>query len=399
MTRFLFVFPPLVGHIGPALGVAEALSARGHDVAWVTHEAVIGDVLSDATVYPAGEEFLEYMVEYLPERDQLKGLPAVKFLWEKVLVPMALHTVGPVRTAVDEFGPDVIVADQQAFAGAVVAVERGLPWAGSACGTAELQDPALVMPKVAAWFDRQIEHLLTELGHTGLIGTGFDPRFSPQLLLQYSTLELVGTVTRDVPGVAFVGPSLPRWAEETPFPWDWLDIHPRNVLVTMGTVSENVSDRFVGRVLEAVDGQSYGVILVAPPGKFTDVPANVLKVDFVPQLSLLPHLDAIVFHGGHNTLVGALSHGVPVVCAPIRDDEPILADQVSRAGAGIRVNHNRGRAEDIAAALAAVLEEPSYREAAARIQDSFAKAGGPPLAAELLEGLVGHPTPFAKHLT
>src|SRR4051794_2960099 len=222
-SRFLFVFPPFVGHVGPALGVAEALAERGHEVAWVTHEAVVGSVLKDATVYPAGDDFLDYIVEHLPERDRLKGLSGVRFLWEKVLVPLALAMVDPVRAAIDDFGPDVIVADQQAFAGPIVATERGLPWASSACGTAELMDPALVMPKVAAWFDRQIEGLLTELGRDDLIKAGFDPRFSPQLLLQYSTLELVGAVTRDVPSVAFVGPSLPRWAEDTPFPWEWLD--------------------------------------------------------------------------------------------------------------------------------------------------------------------------------
>src|SRR5690606_12457636 len=153
VSRFLFVFPPFVGHVGPALGVAEVLAERGHEVAWVAHEAAVGGVLRDAHVYPAGDEFFDHIAEHLPERDRLKGLSAVRFLWEKVLVPLARTMVGPVRSAVDDFGPDVVLADQQAFAGAIVAVERGLPWGSSAGGTAELMDPALVAAPAVAVLD------------------------------------------------------------------------------------------------------------------------------------------------------------------------------------------------------------------------------------------------------
>jgi zeaxanthin glucosyltransferase len=191
--------------------------------------------------------------------------------------------------------------------------------------------------------------------------------------------------------VAFVGPSLPRWAEDTPFPWDWLDGHDRHVLVSMGTLSQTSSIRFMGTVLEAVAGKPYGVIVVGDPGLLPEIPENVLVVPFVPQLSLMPRIDAVVSHGGHNTTVGALSQGVPLVCAPIRDDQPILADQLARSGAGLRINFNRCKAPDVAAAIDALLDDPSYREAARRIGDSFAKAGGTPYAAELLEALVGHP--------
>jgi MGT family glycosyltransferase len=390
MSRILFVFPPFVGHANPAVGVADALEERGHEVAWVAHRDVIGSMFrDDAVVYPAGDDFLTYVLDHLPERESLKGLAAVRFLWERVLVPLALSMVDPVRAAVDDFGPDVIVCDQQAFAGALVAVERGLPWAVSACGTAELMDPVTLMPKVAAWFDGQIEGLCTTLGVPELVADGFDPRYSPHLVLQYSTRELVGEITRDVDSLAFVGPSLPRWAETAPFPWEWLDRYERKVLVSMGTLSHGTTVRFLGALLEGVTGQPYGVILVGEEGLLPAVPDNVLLMPFVPQLTLMPHLDAVVTHGGHNTVVGTLIQGVPLVCAPIRDDQPIISGQVAGSGAGIRLNFNRARAAEIAAAITAVLDEPSYREAARRVADSFATAGGAPKAAELVEGLVG----------
>ena len=45
-----------------------------------------------------------------------------------------------------------------------------------------------------------------------------------------------------------------------------------------------------------------------------------------------------VTHGGHNTVCEALAHGLPLVVAPIRDDQPTVAAQVVQAGAGVRTD-------------------------------------------------------------
>ena len=34
MSRYLFVVPPMVGHVNPSIAVGRELLARGHDVAW-----------------------------------------------------------------------------------------------------------------------------------------------------------------------------------------------------------------------------------------------------------------------------------------------------------------------------------------------------------------------------
>jgi MGT family glycosyltransferase len=108
---------------------------------------------------------------------------------------------------------------------------------------------------------------------------------------------------------------------------------------------------------------------------------------FVPQLDLLTHLDAVVSHAGHNTVCEALAHGVPLVVAPIRDDQPAIARQVTDAGAGVRVRFGRVSAAELRDAITTVLDDPSYRAAARRIQTSFTTAGGAPAAADYLEKL------------
>jgi UDP:flavonoid glycosyltransferase YjiC (YdhE family) len=113
----------------------------------------------------------------------------------------------------------------------------------------------------------------------------------------------------------------------------------------------------------------------------------VLVRSYVPQLDLLPHLSAVVCHGGHNTICEALAYGLPVVVAPIRHDGPVNADQVVNARAGIRTRFARLTAAELSGAVLRVLDDPGFRAGALRIRDSFRAAGGARAAADRLEEL------------
>ena len=73
-------------------------------------------------------------------------------------------------------------------------------------------------------------------------------------------------------------------------------------------------------------------------------------------------------------------HGVPLVVAPIRLGELAVAEQVTRAGAGITVSFAEATPAQLAAAVTAVLDEPGYRAQARRIGAEFAggRAGQAP---------------------
>jgi UDP:flavonoid glycosyltransferase YjiC (YdhE family) len=83
-----------------------------------------------------------------------------------------------------------------------------------------------------------------------------------------------------------------------------------------------------------------------------------------------------------------LAHGLPLVLAPIRDDQPVVADQVVRAGAGVRVRFGRVGPGELRAAVRQVLDEPLFRAAAGDIRRSFEAAGGASAAATQLEALL-----------
>ena len=393
MSRLLFVVPPLTGHTNPTIGVASALEARGHEVAWTGYAGALEPLLpAGATLIPVGDDPAADDPALVAARARavgLRGAEALQFLWEDFLLPLGRAMVPGILAATDRFQPDVLVVDQQAIAGAVVAVRRGVPWATSATTSAELVDPFALLPKVGTWVSSSLSSFAAS---SGLAGFGGDLRFSPQLVLAFSTADLAGPGRTFPSHYRFVGPSLvPRPSSaSTPFPWEWLDPARRHVLVSLGTINAPAGRRFLGEAAAALGSLSDTVqgVVVGPPD-LGPVPANVVVRDFVPQLELLDRVDAVVSHGGHNTVCEALAHGIPLVVAPIRDDQPIVAQQVTDAGAARRVKFGRVRAAELAAAIRAVLDDPVYREAASRLRSSFQVAGGPAAAAGELEALVG----------
>lgn len=394
MARFLMVTPPFPGHVLPLAGVARELERRGHDVAWVAHESRVGSHIgSGATIFPAGDEFLAHRDAH-PEHEILRGREATDFYWDHVVIPMAVAMRGPLHAAVDAFGPDVIVSDQQSVAGAIVARERGLPWVTSASSsltfTPHWQQVPMLADMLAEWTLRHTRRMYEILGIPEMIEDDLDATSSPFLTLLYATPEFLGQLGGQEE-LAFVGPIIDHRRPTVEFPWEWLDRHDTNVLVTLGTQAQGLAERLMRVIVDAVAGQPYGVVVVPPTAEEVEPADNILVRRFVPQLDLLPRMDAVLCHAGHNTTVESLVHGVPLVCTPIRHDQPAIAGLVARAGAGMRLKTTRAKPPDVAAAIDTVLHDPSYRAAAGRIAESFRTAGGARAAADRIEVLAREP--------
>ncbi|RFU40526.1 glycosyltransferase [Actinomadura logoneensis] len=391
--RFLFAVPPLTGHVNPTVAVAAELTARGHRVAWTGQRDVLEPLLpAGARVYPAEDAAFTAKLEAARRIwMSLRGPAALKFLWEEFIVPLGHAMLPGVERAVDRFHPDVVVADQQVLAAPVVARRRGVPWATSATTSSEFTRPLAGMPLVEEWVRDQIGDFQADHGIEDVI----DLRFSDHLTLVFSTGALVGDVSFFPDHIAFVGPALGGRPGREEFPFDWLDPAGEDtrpgIMVSLGTVSGPAGERFFRVAAETVAEMDVQAVFVMPSGASEcggfAVPDNVLIRESVPQLALLPRLSAVVTHGGHNTVCEALAHALPLVVAPIRDDQPAIARQVEAAGAGRIVRFARISTDELRAALTGVLTEPAYREAAARIRDSFAAAGGAARAADLLEKL------------
>jgi MGT family glycosyltransferase len=391
--RFLFVVPPLTGHVNPTVSVARALASRGHEVAWAAHPGTVRPLLpAGARIFAMPEAAPAGMVESVVDRARaVRGAAALKLLWEDFLIPLARSMLPAVEVAATEFSPTVMVVDQQAVAGGLVARRRNLPWATFATTSAGVIDPLAGLPQVKQWFRELVANLERDAG----LPPADHAEISPHLVVAFTTDAMVGSSDKFPAHYRFVGPSISDRPETAEFPWDALRDGPR-VLVSMGTVNAQASGRFYQTAIEALRDEPMQVILAAPPELVGEFPGNVIVRRYVPQLALLPKVHAVVCHGGHNTTCEALANGLPLVIAPIKDDQPIVADQVVAAGAGLRVKFGRVQAAELRGAVRRVLDEPSFRDAAARVRASFAAAGGAAAAARELENLAGSPPSAAE---
>ncbi|MFD5559819.1 glycosyltransferase [Kitasatospora griseola] len=375
--------PPLAGHVNPAAGIANELVARGHEVAWTGTETMLRPLLGpDARIFGTGNRMFRPMGGH--------GLASLRSLWEGFVVPYARFTLKPLDAVVREFRPDALLVDQHTPAGALVAHRHGLPWATLAPGAMELGRPYRHLPQVEAW----TAGLLAGLWERAQLPAEefADPRLSPHLVLATTGRALLGDLPT-LPQLALVGPVLTERPADPAFPWERLEPGRRTVLVTMGTMSDAVGADFLHRTVEALAlvGGDVRAVIAAPRGALpAALPDSVTVVDRAPILELLSRgrLDAVLCHGGMNTVVESLAHGVPVLAAPIRNDQPFVAQRVVEAGAGLRVPFARVSPPVIAERLRRVLDEPSHRTAAELIGRQLLSGGGASTAADRMEALV-----------
>lgn len=381
MSRVLIVVPPLAGHVNPTAALGRALAERGHEVAWSGSQMHLRPLLGDgATVFPTGSKLL---------RDQGgQGLAAVRSLWQGFVVPYARFSAKAVDGAVRSFEPDVMLVDQHTPAGAIAAHRHSVRWASLASSSMESGRPLRELPKVEAWITDHLKVLwqagkLPEAEFT-------DPRFSRALILALTSRALVGASTHP-PQTVFTGPLLGGRPAGPVFPWERLDPSRAHVLVSMGTLAADVSEHFherAARALRLIGDRVQGIIS-GPAELAESYPEGTIVLPRVPILEVMDRgaIDAVLCHSGQNTVCESLAHGVPLVVAPIRHDQPVVAAQVATAGAGIRVSFRRAGAPILSRALADVLGDGSFRAAAEKIRARFALDGGVDTAVTALEAL------------
>jgi zeaxanthin glucosyltransferase len=383
VARFLFVVVPLVAHVWPAVAIGDALAAAGHDVAWCGPESDLRPLVGpDVTIYPTGKR------SFRPPAHM--GLAGVRELWDEYVMPLNRFIQGPVERAVSDYQPDVVLADQYALVGALAAYRRGVRWATLCTGVLELTPPA--DPGLQEWIRSKLARAWQTAGLPPA-DDGLDLRFSPHLVIAMTTRGLTGTAPMPEHWV-LAGAMLGSRRTDPGFGWDWWDPGRRHVLVTAGTVSAHLMAAhlvpgFFARMMAALEPMAGRVqaVLNTPAASVPDPPPHVLVAPRVPMLDLMPRLDAVICHAGQGTVNEALAHGVPLVVAPIRLSEPITAEHVTRAGAGIAVSFSEATPAQLAAAVTAVLDDPGYRAHARRIGEEFSAAGGTGAAAAHLVAL------------
>lgn len=389
MAKFAFIVPPLTGHVNPTLSIGATLLERGHEVAWISLDPTLEAKLPEGgklllIQYDQTDEEKKESEQYLDiiSKKVVYGIDSVKFLYEEVLIPLNRHCYNGVIALLKIYQPDLVIGDHQLFAVPVAAKTLGIPYATSVTAPAAIKIMN-ELPKVHEWEVNQIIDLQKELGFQEERSLATSDLLTLVLTSGYFFGEM-----EDLPSqYQFTGPVLTERRVSCEFDWEKLKSKDnKKILVSIGTTFDHGHKKaFFQKVIDAFKDENLTVVVVSDPQLFEQWPDNFMVYQQVPQLDLLPHLDGVVCHGGHNTVSETLSNGIPLVVIPIAYDQSHVAGRVVRTEAGERLNFNRFKANHLREAVQQILNTPSYREAAQKVGKSFAEAGGAATAANLLE--------------
>jgi MGT family glycosyltransferase len=381
-VNVLFVTLPERGHLHPMLGPAAEIARRGHRVAF--HAA------RDISATLAGPGFEQIRAHEVPvPADDNRGAALAALVrdaprlraWVKALllddVPAAVNRL---ERVVADFRPAVIVADPMAYEAPIVAARAGIPWAALSSSLNPVVPDTLESELIAtnAWLAADRDALFARHGLTARFRVC--DCLSPDLTIAFTTEALVGEAP---PDVVLAGPSRPRGArgDELDFPWDRLEDDRPFVYVSLGSQVFH-QPRIFATVIEAARGEPYALVISAGDLAASSAAPGVCAVAYAPQLALLPRAAAMVTHGGANSVMEALSSGVPLLVTPICNDQPHNARFVEQSGAGICLDLSVASVAECRAALRALVSAGPHREAAARVARSYAARDGAVIAAD-----------------
>jgi hypothetical protein len=192
----------------------------------------------------------------------------------------------------------------------------------------------------------------------------------------------------------------------------WLaDLPDRpTIYVSLGTVFNAAYPEVFDCILAGLRDEPVNLIITlganGDPARFGPQPPNVRIERYIPQAELLPYVDVCLNHGGYNTMIEPLAHGIPQVILPLAADQPVLALLGLAHGAAVTLpahifNFTTGglalpivdpaklTPSMIRDAMRRALMEPRYRTAAQAMEARFAALPGLDVAVERLVQLAG----------
>lgn len=381
----LVTTPAGLGHIHPMVPLALALAGRGHEVRWALPEQAASVVAEHGlmVVAIAGRDPITPQ-EVMRRFPELAGLeprdrPDAMFgkLFGAMATPPMLEGLEPVA---HEWRPHLVVTDAADFAGHIVAASLGVPSVTKGFGALlpEARVANAAQEVEALWAARGLEPRPYGGAYDHLYIDIYPPEMQIEIGTHVPYRQLMRPVTND---------GVPE-GSALPFPPARADAPL--VYVTMGTVFNDASP--LRRAVQAARSLNVRVLATvgpaADPTVLGDQPGHVVVERFVPQTAVLPHCAVVVSHGGSGTVLGALTLGLPQVCLPQGADQFLNAEAVALSRAGLALLPDAAPVDAIRDAVATVLTEPSFRNAAQRVAGSIEAMPSTEEVAAVLEELV-----------
>jgi MGT family glycosyltransferase len=177
------------------------------------------------------------------------------------------------------------------------------------------------------------------------------------------------------------------------FPWERLDGRPL-IFASLGSIPNPINVPVFRRIAAAGVGVKAQLVLalggsserhVAIRAQLGTLPDEHVVVDFAPQLALLDKAALLVTHAGVNTVLEAITRGVPIVALPQTADNPGMASRIEYTGIGLRASFKHSTAEELRGLINRVLADDRFRQRAKVLQQAMIAAGGAERAADIAE--------------
>ncbi|SEJ25814.1 glycosyltransferase, MGT family [Bacillus thuringiensis] len=176
----------------------------------------------------------------------------------------------------------------------------------------------------------------------------------------------------------FVGTSIPAHVKNRDV--DFTSIEEKSpIYISLGTVFNEAID-FYKLCMKAFENSEHTIDMsIGNKTKISDlgeIPKNFIVKHYVPQTELLTYTKLFITHGGMNSTHEGLYNGVLLVVIPQSADQPAIAKQVESLGAGVQLHMNELNVEKLRESVELILNNPSYKEAALNLKESFRTSGG-----------------------
>ena len=385
--RVLMTTKAGAGHLGPLIPFARAFQRAGADVLIAACREAAPMVRAEglplwAVDDPPPDERAAIFAEVRGK--DIDGLIAKRIVGDVFARIDARAALPGILAACRAWSPDIVISETTEFAGPLAAEIAGLP---SACiGLSQQGKEEYFLPLIGEAIDELRAHagLPPDPSRSHLLGR-------PYFTLFPAALEDPATPTR-IASHRFREARAP--VRRHPLYGGPADHRPL-VYVTFGSAVPQ-SDFFPRIYRDAIDElASLPVRLLVTVGRDRDpaelgpLPPNVRVERWVPQADLMPHVAAMVCHGGSGTVTMGLAGGVPMAVLPLFADQPWNADRVEAVGAGISLGRDPDAAvAGVRDAIVRLTGDPAYRSRAQHIAAEMRALPPVDAAVAIVQGLL-----------
>ncbi|CAB4956372.1 unannotated protein [freshwater metagenome] len=141
--------------------------------------------------------------------------------------------------------------------------------------------------------------------------------------------------------------------------------------------------------VEAFADSPYEVVLATgdhiTPEELGELPAHITAQRHVPQLDVLEKATVFVTHGGMNSVMESLHHGVPMVVIPQMNEQTANGLRVDELGLGVRLERDDVKAEVLRDAVDRVVANADIAARVRALSEEMRAVDGPVVAADAIE--------------